>query len=84
MIKRAVKHVIKIMRKNGAINETNAKLAKDMGIANLPLFSLQRFGRRDWKPKALEVLIHVGVVKTTEDYRIFLDEARLLQTKIQV
>ncbi|HIJ57307.1 MAG TPA: hypothetical protein HPQ03_14465 [Deltaproteobacteria bacterium] len=80
--KRAVFQVIQIFKKHGALDAESAKSIADLKLTKPTLKDrMMRF--RDYKPAALESLIQVGVVQSTEDGRVFLLEERLKGTKFE-
>ena len=82
MTRRAVIAVIRIFRRSGALNAGSAMPAAELGLA--PLSFGQRIMRmRDYKPRALDLLVNVEVVQLTEEGKIFLSEEKLLQSGIE-
>ena len=76
LLKRAARQVIKIFRENNAIDSKNAKTIDALGLT--PPGMLERMmRRRDYKPSALNFLISAGVVKRTEDGKLYLSEEKL-------
>ncbi len=82
LTKRAAKKVVKIFRVHNALDVNSARSAAEMGLAAKPFFSLARFGTRDWKPKALQLLLEVGVIQVTPDNRLYLVEEKLQNTTL--
>jgi TctA family transporter len=82
MTRRAAKKVIKIFRSHHALDVNSARSAEQMGLAAKPFFSLARFGTRDWKPRALQLLFEAGVIQATPDNRLYLDEQKLQNTTL--
>jgi hypothetical protein len=78
--KRAVIQVIHIFNEHGALDAESAKSIMELKLTKPTLKDrMMRF--RDYKPSALDSLIQVGVVQSTEDGRLFLLEERLKGTK---
>ncbi len=79
MTKRALPSVIRALRKHNATSPGGAKTPQEMGLARLP-FAQRMFKMRDYKPAALNALIGTGVVKVTDEGKVYLDETRLAET----
>ena len=80
-IKRAVNQVIAIFERNNALNPSSAKTIDELGLQ--PRSFLEQMGRiRDFKPYALQALINAGVIKQTEDAKLYLSQDRLAGTNI--
>ncbi len=79
-IGRAINSVIKILRENNAVGRKGAKTIEELGLQ--PKSLLERLTRpRDYKPRALQLLIGADIVETTEDGKIYLSEENLAATK---
>ena len=82
LIRRAARQVIKIFRENNAIDSKNAKTIDALGLT--PPGMLERMmRRRDYKPSALTVLISAGIVKRTEDGKLYLSEEKLAESELE-
>ena len=80
MIGRAVPKVIKIFRNRNAVGIKNAKSIEELGLQ--PKSMVERMMRlRDYKPRALDFLIQVGVVQMTEEGKVYLSEEMLANTR---
>jgi hypothetical protein len=77
----AAKKIIRNLRNTQTTNPVSAKFPKDIGIQQLSRIQRIIKIRRDDRPKALDELISSGIIKTTEDGRIYLSEERLLLTR---
>jgi hypothetical protein len=77
IIKRNTRKVIKIFRQKNAIGMQNAKSVYELGL-NPPSLAKRIMSLRDYKPKALEFLIQVNVVFTTEDGKLYITEQSLV------
>lgn len=76
MTRRNVAKVIRIFREKNAIGVQNARTIEELGLA--PKSMLQRMsGPRDWKPRALDLLIQAKVVLAREDGRLYIPEGSL-------
>jgi hypothetical protein len=79
LIRRAARQVIKIFRAHSATDSKNARTIDELGLR--PPGMLERMmRRRDYKPQALDALMQMGVVKVTEDGRLYLSEEKLAET----
>lgn len=82
MIKRAIKTVIHIFRKNNAIGPKNAMTAEDLGLQQKGMF--ERMMRpRDYKPRALQFLMSHDIVQMTNDGKLYLLEEKLDATSLR-
>jgi hypothetical protein len=80
MIARAVPKVIKIFRKGNAVGIKNAKAVAELGLQ--PKGITERMMRpRDYKPRALQLLIQLNIVQMTEDGKVYLSEEMLANTR---
>lgn len=76
MVKRNISKVIEIFEITGAIGIENAVTLEELGL--VPKTQLQRMFRlRDWKPKALDLLVQANVVLMTEDGKLYITEESL-------
>jgi hypothetical protein len=75
-LKRAIRQVIQIFRKHNATDVKNAKTDDELGLRPRGLME-RMFRGRDYKPYALTALMNGGVVKTTEDGKLYLSEEKL-------
>jgi len=76
MMKRAIPKVIEIFRKSNAIGIQNAKTPDELGLSPKAMWK-RMFGRRDYKPRALDFLVHVKIIQLTDDGRLYLSEPDL-------
>jgi hypothetical protein len=72
--------VIKIFRKFNAVGPGNAKFVDELGLKP-PSFLDRMMKLRDYKPKALQLLMHINVVQMTEDGKLYLSEQDLTKTR---
>ena len=76
LTRRAALQIIKIFRKNNAIDIKTARTVHELGLN--PPGMWERMGRRrDYKPRALSILRQEGIVQLTEDGRLYLSEDKL-------
>ena len=79
--RRAAKQVVKILTKNNCVSINTAKTPRDLGLAQRGWIS--NLGRtRDYKPRALQMLIDYDVVLKTEDGRVYLDKEKVAMHKL--
>jgi len=78
LVKHAARQVIKIFRAHNATDSKTARTVDELGLR--PLGMLERMmRRRDYKPQALTALMQAGIVKTTEDGKVYLSEDKLAE-----
>ncbi len=79
LTRRALSKVVKIFYANNALGVDQAKTLHELGLE--PKNFMERVtSLRDYKPYALQILRQKGVIRTTEDGRYYLVEAKLDQT----
>jgi hypothetical protein len=82
LIRRAARQVIKIFREHNATESSNACTIDELGLR--PPGMLQRMmRRRDYKPKALDALVQLGVIQVTEEGKLYLSETRMAELGIE-
>ena len=79
MVRFSAPKVVRILREHGATDAEHAVLAADMGLAEKTMWE-RAFRRRDFKPKALLAMIHLGVVRQDHDGKVYLCEEELAKT----
>ena len=80
MVRRAIPAVIRIFRQHSAVGVSSARAIHELGLA--PPGMVERMWRmRDYKPRALQLLISAKIIERTEDGRLYLSEERLAATK---
>ena len=77
-MRRAARQVIKIFRAQNATENKNARTIDELGLRP-PGMMERMMRRRDYKPQALNALVQVGVVKVTEDGKLYLSEEKLAE-----
>ncbi|MDP7286106.1 MAG: hypothetical protein QF906_02700 [Dehalococcoidales bacterium] len=75
---RNVPKVIRIFRENNAVGPKNAKTIEELGLKPKSMFE-RALRMRDYKPRALQFLMSVTIIDTTEEGKVYLDEDKLLQ-----
>jgi len=82
LMRRATRQVIKIFREHNATDNKNAKTIDELGLRPPGLME-RMMRRRDYKPYALSALVNAGVVKTTEDGKLYLSEEKLADSSLE-
>lgn len=85
MIRRAIRQVVAIFRHYGAMSPDRAKTQIEMGL-NPPDFMTRITSLRDYKPHAVQILMTNGVVVSTEDGKLYINEQKLseLSAKMKI
>lgn len=79
-MRRANRKVINAFREYGALKEENAKSREELGIVGQSF--LERMVKpKDYRVKALEFLLNIGVVKETKKEKLYLSEEFLKDLK---
>jgi hypothetical protein len=81
-LKRAIRQVIAIFRRNGALDKKTAKTIDELGLKPRGLAE-GMFRGRDFKPYALNALAKAGIIKSTEDGRLYLAEDALTASGLE-
>jgi hypothetical protein len=76
MIKRAIKQTIAIFRHYGALREDQARTRGELGL-NPPDFMARITSLRDYKPSAMQILMNEGVIVSTAEGKLYIDEEKL-------
>ena len=80
MTSRAIVQVIKIFKKHNAINIKNAKTLQELGLEKKSIW--QQMGTfRDYKPRALQVLVNANIIGMTQEEKFYLNEAVFLTSR---
>jgi hypothetical protein len=74
--------VIAIFRRNSALDKKTAKTIDELGLKPHG-FAEGMFHGRDFKPYALDALAKAGIVKSTEDGRLYLVEDKLMASGVE-
>jgi hypothetical protein len=80
-IKRAVRQVIGIFRQHNALDKKTAKTIDELGLRPRGYIE-SMLHTRDFKPHALDGLIRLGIVKSTEGGRLYLVEDALMASGV--
>ncbi|TES83174.1 MAG: hypothetical protein E3J92_03505 [Dehalococcoidia bacterium] len=81
-LKRAVRQVIAIFRRNSALDKKTAKTIDELRLKPRG-FADGMFHLRDFKPNALDTLVKAGIIQDTEDGRLYLAEDALMTSGIE-
>ena len=82
MMKRAIKAVIRIFRDNNAIGKKQARTAEELGLQ--PKRLAERMMKpRDYKPRALQLLMSQEIVQMTDDGKLYLVEEKLDASRLR-
>lgn len=80
MSKRAVGEVIAIFQKHNAVGIQQAKTVSELGLTAPNL--VDSFTRlRDYKPDALNTLMRMDIVQSTEEGKLYISEDKLAQLR---
>lgn len=80
LIRRAIPSVLKIFIEHNATSPQNAKTVDELGLADQTL--AQRLWKpRDYKPRALQLLLSSNIVQMTADGKLYISEENLNATK---
>ena len=80
LVMRTAPKVIRIFRQKNAVGEKNAKAVEELGLKQRSMIE-NVLRRRDYKPRALQLLLSANVVQMTEDGKLYLDEENLSMTR---
>ena len=80
MVMRTAPKVIRIFREKNAVGGKNAKPIEELGLKQRSVIE-NVLRRRDYKPRALQLLLSANIVQMTEDGKFYLDEENLSMTK---
>jgi hypothetical protein len=75
-IRRAFSQVVAIFEHNNALDVRSAKTIDELGLRP-PTFLEGMLRMRDFKPYALQILMHTEVVRQTDGGRLYLAEGKL-------
>jgi hypothetical protein len=77
-----MRQVIATFRRNSALDTKTAKTIDELGLRPLG-FAERMFHGRDFKPYALNALVKAGIIKSTEDGRLYLAEDALTASGLE-
>jgi hypothetical protein len=82
LIFRAMKKVIKGLKKRNSYNQATASTAEEIGVKNEPMWS-RMFKARDYRPQALIQLVQLDIVIQTPEGKYFINESKLQQSRLK-
>lgn len=74
--------MIAIFRQNSALDKKTARTIDELGLKPRG-FTERMFHRRDFKPHAMDALVKAGIIKGTDDGRLYLAEDALMASGIE-
>lgn len=80
-IKRAISQVVAIFERNNALDVRSAKTTDELGLRP-PTFLEGMMRMRDFKPYALQILMHHEVIRQTDGGRLYLAQDKLAAVNI--
>jgi hypothetical protein len=81
--RRALSEVVDTFRAYQALSPWDAKTMEELGLRTINM--LQGItGERDYRPRALEVLLEAGIAISDTDGKLYLSERALRRSKIAV
>ena len=80
-IGRAVRQVVANFERNNALDVRSAKTIDELGLKP-PTFLQGMLRIRDFKPYALQILMHTEVVRETDGGRLYLAQDKLSATDV--
>lgn len=80
-MKRAVNQVVAIFERKSALDLRSAKTIDELGLRP-PTFLEGMMRMRDFKPYALQMLLHAGVVCQTDGGRLYLLQDKLAAVNV--
>jgi hypothetical protein len=80
-IRRAISQVVAILERNNALDVRSAKTIDELGLRP-PTFLQGMMRMRDFKPYALQILMHSEVVRQTDGGRLYLSQGKLPATDV--
>lgn len=82
LVKRAAHSVIRIFREHNAVEISHAETIDNLGLKSLNMIE-KLWKPRDYKPRALQLLLSADIIQVTEDGKLYLSEENLALTKWQ-
>ena len=82
LIFRAMKKVIKALKKRNSYNQSTASAAEEIGVKQEPMWS-RMFKARDYRPQALQQLVQLEIVIQTPEGKFFINESKLQQSRLK-
>ncbi len=82
LLKRAARRVVAMFRAQGATSPKTAASLEELGLGRSTPLS-RTFRPRDYRPYAARLLGQAGVIKATEDGRVYLSEEDLAHSFVK-
>jgi hypothetical protein len=82
LIYRAMKKVIKALKKRNSYNIALASTAEEIGVKNEPMWS-RMFKDRDYRPQALAQLVQLEIVLQTPEGKFYINQVKLDQSRLK-
>lgn len=79
LVRRAMFKVVRIFREHNAVSRDSARTAEELGINKRQLLRLTR----DYQPLAIQLMMRLDVIQTTNDGKLYLSENKLSQVRGQ-
>jgi hypothetical protein len=79
--RRSMRQVIKTLRDNQALTPETAKFPQELGFKKQAM--IQMGVLRDHKPAAIQLLTNSGVIKVTDEGKLYLSEADFQRSGIE-
>ncbi len=80
MMRRAARRVVALFRERGATSPRKAVSLEELGIVQRGLMD-NMFRMRDYRPRALRLLVQANIIRATESGRYYLSEEELERTQ---
>ncbi len=80
LVLRAMRKVLKTLRKQNAVDAKSAKPAEQFGAAPPNLWD-RMFKMRDYRPQALQQLVQLQIVSMTPDGKYYINQQNLLNSR---
>jgi hypothetical protein len=82
LIYRAMKKVVKALKKRNSWDQASSSWAEQIGIKKEPLWSAM-FKARDYRPRALQQLVQLEIIIQTPEGKYFLNRAKLEESRLR-
>lgn len=82
LTRRAIVKLLRVFREHNATSESTAKTYDELGITQASFF-MRMWSPRDYRPRAMQYLISAQVVKVVDENKLYLDEGKLIGTKLK-
>ena len=82
LIFRAMKKVVKALKKRNSWDQASASFAEQIGVKKEPLY-ISMFKARDYRPRALQQLVELQIVIQTPEGKFFLNKVKLDESRLK-